>query len=76
MRLKDIEKTKKEIKGKRRVLDRDKGIVTNLVSLVDDEDDACNNIKKEDVHAIKFEKNEMMNKECGVNKKLNLDYII
>jgi len=39
------------------VLDQDKSIVTNLASLLDDDDDdAYDNIKEEDVHAIKFEK--------------------
>ena len=46
------------------MLDQDKRIVTNLVSLLDDDDDddAYDNIKEDDVHAIKFEKSEPMNK--------------
>ena len=54
LRLKDIEKMKKEIKGKRCVLDQGKGVITKLVSLLDDEHDSCDNIKKEDVYAIKI----------------------
>ena len=46
LRLKDTEKMKKETKGKRCVLDQDKDITTNLASLFDDEDDACDNIKR------------------------------
>jgi len=61
---------KKDIKCKRCVLDQDKSIITNLVSLIDDDDDdVYDNIKKEDLYAIKFEKSEPLDKEFGVNKK-------
>ena len=70
LRLVDTEKMKKEIKGKRCVLDQDKSIITNLVSLIDeDDDDAHDTIKKEDLYAIKFEKSEPLVEEFGVNKK-------
>ena len=71
---------KKDIKGKRCVLDQDKSIITNLVSLIndddDDDDDVYDNIKKEDLYAIKFEKSEPLDKEFGVNKKTSLESII
>ena len=70
---------KKDIKGKRCVLDQDKSIITNLVSLIDDDDnddDVYDNINKEDLYAIKFEKSEPLDKEFGVNKKTSLESII
>ena len=57
---------KKQYKGKRFALDQDTNVVTNLVSLLE-EDDECDFIKKEKVFVIDLEKND---KECGVVKKI------
>ena len=70
---------KKDIKGKRCVLDQDKSIITNLVSLIDDDDDdddVYDNIKKENLYVIKFEKSELLDKEFSINKKTSLESII
>ena len=72
MRLDEIEKMKKQHEGKRCALDQDTNVVTNLVSLLE-EDDEYDFIKKEKVSVIDLEKND---KECSVVKKLNLESII
>jgi len=44
-KLNDIEKMKKDVKGKRCALEQDKGIINNLVSLLEEDDDFVKNTK-------------------------------
>ena len=45
LRLDEIDKMKKDIKGKRRVLDQDKTVIVSLVPMLEDENE-CDFIKK------------------------------
>ena len=67
LRLHDIEKMKKEIKAKRCTLDQDKAVITNLVSLLEDEDEYFK-CKEEviDMEFLKNEKNEHVKKDLGL----------
>ena len=62
LRLDEIEKMKKHIKGKRCVLDQDTRIVTNLLAMLDKEEEH-KSIKEEDHFVMLLDKNKKMKKE-------------
>ena len=67
LRLDKIEKMKKHVKGKRCVLDQDASAVTNLVSMLE-EDDEHDFIKKEKVFVIDLEVNIKIEERRAVSK--------
>ena len=69
LRLKEIEKMRKDVKGKRDVSQQDTSVITNLVSLLED-DDEYDFIKKEKVFVVDLKKNDKELKELCVKKKI------
>ena len=66
---------KKHVKGKRCVLDQDTSVVTNIASLLE-ENDEYDFIKKEKVFAVDLDENKNVRTNRLSKKELNLDSII